>query len=374
MRLFTCDRRGRERRASVEIIGCQPRPPLALARRLPAAGHLAAPAAFLAAVRREHRRKPFDVIEGTNWYAPGALVSRIGPAPYVTRNSTPMSTSCEQDRSLRNRLDQAAARQLERAAAKASALLISNTNAHVRKIAGLYGVPGPGPAHAVIGLSQPPALRRAAGAAPYPAADEPPRLLFIGRNERRKGADLLLAALSELDRRRAFGGLGPFHATIVGMTEDDLAPLSPAARARTQVHHRLEDEEVLAALAKAHIVAAPSRYESFGLVYQEALAFGRPVAACAADPSAREFIGRSGAGLLSADHPIAYAEILSRLISSPDLRADCRQRALAASGQFTRERLARETVAVYRAAIQAVNGLSSAASSSGRAPSESIAA
>ena len=141
------------------------------------------------------------------------------------------------------------------------------------------------------------------------------------------------------------------------MTEDDLAPLSPAARARTQVHHRLEDEEVLAALAKAHIVAAPSRYESFGLVYQEALAFGR-----------------SGAGLLSADEPIAYAEILARLISSPDLRADCRQRALAASGQFTRKRLARETVAVYWAAIQAANGFSSAASSSGRAPPESIAA
>mgnify|MGYP002651722439 FL=1 len=100
----------------------------------------------------------------------------------------------------------------------------------------------------------------------------------------------------------------------------------------------------------AHIVAAPSRYESFGLVYQEALAFGRVLLASATDSSARDFVADGGvlAENTSAD---AITEALRPLIASADLRLHHRERALKAAGRFTRQSLARQTLDLYRAAI-----------------------
>jgi glycosyltransferase involved in cell wall biosynthesis len=111
------------------------------------------------------------------------------------------------------------------------------------------------------------------------------------------------------------------------------------------------------AYAEAHAVLAPSRYESFGLVYQEALAYGRPVVACAEDASARAFVGAPGAGPLAREATgAALAEALRPLLTDPALRAAYRGRALAASGRFTRAVLARETLALYDRAIAAARG------------------
>ena len=116
----------------------------------------------------------------------------------------------------------------------------------------------------------------------------------------------------------------------------------------------------------AHVIVAPSRYESFGLVYQEAMMFGRPVVACAEDPSARLFIGASGAGLLArrctGDD---LATQVQRLIEDTGLRTHHAEASRRASGMFTRDTLAAETIAAYRTAAES-NGASSSASSSGR--------
>ncbi|MDJ0277835.1 glycosyltransferase family 4 protein [Sphingomonas sp. 2R-10] len=364
VRVVTMDRSDRSMDGAVEVIGASEGGWLAWARRLPGIGHLCGPAMIARTVRRLHAERPFDVVEATNWYAPGLWVALTGPAPLVTRNSTPVATSAARSRSVRDRIDRWAAVTLEALSARASAGLISNTGAHGAKIAALYGTRPPGACHAVIGLSLPPAIVDAGRAASYPPGNDVLRLLFVGRNEPRKGTDALIGALPALAAEADAGTLPDFRLTMIGLHRQELDRLPPAALRRIDSYHRVEDDALHAALAAADIVVAPSRYESFGLVYQEAMTFGRPIAACGEDPSARLFVGGSGAGLLADDcTPQALGAILRRMLGDGDLRQALSAAARVAAGRFTRAGLAAETAAAY---VAAVNGRSSAASSPGR--------
>jgi glycogen(starch) synthase len=354
--VFSLDRTGGERRGGVTVAGLAlpPGGGLARLRRWGAAGHLAAPLAFRRAVLAAHARQPFDVAEATNWYAPAALLAGRRDLPLVTRSSTPAAFTRDAPASLRDRLDGAAADALERAQAQGSAGLIANTAAHGAVIARAYGLSGRQP-EAVIGLSLPPEITAAARGASYPDETGPVRLLFVGRAEARKGFDALLGAIAILADAAERGAGPPFRLDLIGVPPEDLpGDLPEAARARIHARGRVPAGALAQAYAEAHAVLAPSRYESFGLVYQEALAYGRPVVACAADASARAFVGAPGAGPLAPEATgAALAEALRPLLVDPALRAAYRRRALAASGRFTREVLARETLDLYARAVAA---------------------
>lgn len=373
VRVFTLDRAGRERDGPLDIIGCAPGRGLKALRRYPAIGHLAAPIAFRSAVLAEHRQRPFDVIEATNWYAPGAAIAAFGPVPLVTRNSTPAAISLAQEPTLRNRIDRAGATLIERLSARASAGLISNTASHATTIAALYHVPPQGERHAVIGLSLPQAITARGQQARYPA-NGPIELLFVGRNEPRKGFDAIRGAVTILGADVAAGRLAPFRWTLVGIEPNDVADLPQSARDRLRLFHRVNEARLHDLFEEAHVVVAPSRYESFGLVYQEAMMFGRPVVACAEDASARLFVGHSGAGLLARSCTgEAVAAALRPLLTDSTLRTQYAAASRAASGKFSRRTLGEQTIAAYRSAI-ASNGRNSRASSSGRPPSSDISA
>ncbi|MEG9504016.1 MAG: glycosyltransferase family 4 protein, partial [Methylorubrum extorquens] len=274
--------------------------------------------------------------------------------PLVTRSSTPAAFTRGPGASLRDRLDGRTADALERAQARGSAGLIANTAEHGEVIARAYRLSGRQPS-AVIGLSLPPEICSSARAAAYPETDAPLRLLFVGRAEARKGFDALLDAVAILAAEQEAGALPPFRLDLVGVPPNDLPPdLPDAARQRISARGRIDAAALAQAYADAHAVLAPSRYESFGLVYQEAMAYGRPVVACAEDASARAFVGASGAGPLAqtATGP-ALADALRPLLLDPGLRRAYRMRALAAAGRFDRASLGRETLALYEAAIAA---------------------
>jgi glycosyltransferase involved in cell wall biosynthesis len=354
--VFTLDRTGRERVGGVDVVGLGLVRGSALARlRLwGSVGHLAAPLAFRRAVLAAHAQNPFAVIEATNWYAPAALLAGRRDLPLVTRSSTPAAFTRDPATTLRNRLDGRTADALERRQARGSAGLIANTAAHEAVIARTYGLDAGRPA-AVIGLSLPPDLVARARAAPYPAAEAPLRLLFVGRAETRKGFDTLLDAMALLGGEQDQGDLPAFGLDLVGVSSEDLpADLPGAAGRRIRALGRVDGGALSEAYGRAHIVLAPSRYESFGLVYQEALAYGRPVVACAEDASARAFVGAPGAGPLArAATGRDLADALRPLLTDPALRRAYRARALAAAGRFDRGSLGRETLALYERAIAA---------------------
>ena len=356
--VFTLDRAGRETAGGVSIVGCaiDKASGLGRLRLYGGAGHLAAPLAFRRAVLAEHAARPFDVVEATNWYAPAALLTGRHGFALVTRNSTPAAFSRDPATRARDRIDGWAADRLEIRQAKGSAGLISNTGEHARRITDEYGLSGRQP-HAVVGLSLPPGTLARAKAAAYPEArvNEPLRLLFVGRAEHRKGFDMIMEAAAILGAEVDRGAIPDFEVRLVGVPAADVpADLPEPARRRVKALGRMQEEALAVEYAGAHAVLAPSRYESFGLVYQEGIAYGRPMVANALDASGREFVGDTGAGLMAAsDTGAALADAIRPILTSEEIRQSLRASALKAAGRFNRDTLGRETLALYGEARQA---------------------
>jgi glycosyltransferase involved in cell wall biosynthesis len=97
----------------------------------------------------------------------------------------------------------------------------------------------------------------------------------------------------------------------------------------------------------AELFVYPSRLEGFGLPVLEALACGTPVA-CSRVGSLLEIVGDS-ALTFPPDSEDALVACLQLALTQPALRAELQARGLAQAQQFTWERAARETLAVYRA-------------------------
>ena len=354
VRVLTLDRDGRERDGPVEVVGrrIDPSSGLGRLRRRMAVGHLAAPLAFRNLVRSEHARRPFDVVEATNWFAPGFLLAGRGPVPFVTRNSTPATIGKHARASWRDRIDGRFLDGMERRSAQRSTALISNTQAHRERIRRFYGLQHEAIHEAIAPPVDPLVLERGA-AASYPGDDTPFCFVFIGRPDHRKGFDAITDALLILSEE----DLPPFTLRLIGSGENDLpvSLKSGTPRALVEPLGRLSDDDLAREMEWAHAVLAPSRSESFGYVYQEALAYGRPLIASAEDASARAFVGEPGAGLLAETTSSPHvADAMRRLIREPALRHALRERALQAAGRCTRAECARRTADVYRRAIRSV--------------------
>jgi glycosyltransferase involved in cell wall biosynthesis len=99
--------------------------------------------------------------------------------------------------------------------------------------------------------------------------------------------------------------------------------------------------------AAATAFAYPSRYEGFGLPPLEAMACGTPVVVADAS-SLPEAVG-DAALRVPPDDLSGWTAALWRLLGDDALRDELRRRGLARAGQFSYERVARETMAIYMA-------------------------
>jgi len=159
-------------------------------------------------------------------------------------------------------------------------------------------------------------------------APGPLGLLFIGNVIPRKGLHTLLAALAQVE--------GDWRLTVTGRLDVDPnyvrrlrawveahsqsrdAPL----RHRVSFTGRLDDAELHAQFEAHHLLAVPSSYEGFGIVYLEAMAFGLPVIATTAG-GAREIVTPGLDGYLAPpeDPPALAAAIQTLLDDRERLRA-----------------------------------------------------
>jgi glycosyltransferase involved in cell wall biosynthesis len=109
-------------------------------------------------------------------------------------------------------------------------------------------------------------------------ADDGPLIVSIGRLERYKGHQRVVAALPELlelvpDARVRIVGAGPYESTLQQMARR----LGVAERVEIQAVPPGDRSGMAALIARADLVALLSEYESQGLAVLEALTLGRPV-------------------------------------------------------------------------------------------------
>ncbi len=117
----------------------------------------------------------------------------------------------------------------------------------------------------------------------------------------------------------------------------------------------VSDEELVWLYGHTTLFAFPSLYEGFGLPVLEAMAAGACVVARNASAMA-EIVGEAGALVETAD-VATLAETISGLLEAPARRAELAASARGRSRTFTVERMARLTLASYRASLgKAGNG------------------
>lgn len=165
---------------------------------------------------------------------------------------------------------------------------------------------------------------------PAPSAAAPDRgltVLFVGRLEPRKGADLLLRVAPRLldrfeDVRLEFIGDDTVSVNGTPLREQfEAAHSDKAWFSRVVFHGFVEGPARDAAYRGCDVFVAPSRYESFGLVFLEAMRAGKPSVGAAVG-GVREVIDQGESGLLPpAGDAEALYEALAALIQDPAKRA-----------------------------------------------------
>lgn len=165
-----------------------------------------------------------------------------------------------------------------------------------------------------------------------------PLVLFVGRIQPLKGADVAVQAVAELGRRDVRLVLVGGPSGEQGEAEmQRIRNLAAAAGLGGQVHFVApQPHHILATYYRAaDVVMVPSRSESFGLVALEAAACGRPV--IAADVGGLRYIvedGKTGY-LVPGRNPSAWAKVLDAALSDPARAAAMGQAAFERSSMFT---------------------------------------
>ncbi len=141
------------------------------------------------------------------------------------------------------------------------------------------------------------------------------QILFLGNLIPRKGLHILLAALATLPPHAwhltAVGSftMDPAYAQSVHRQIEDLA-----LGGQVTFTGPLVDEEVAARLFQSHVLAVPSSYEGYGIVYLEGMSFGLPAIATTAG-GAKEIITPGKDGFLIAPGDTAgLAECLGQVL------------------------------------------------------------
>jgi glycogen synthase len=228
------------------------------------------------AVLAEQRRLGlrFDVCESPEWMAEGLAVALRGRLPTVVRlhsgaaQIAPFLGNVGIDRRLAARCEAALIRRAD---------IVTGTPSIVAEVASDLGLPDDQLRPINYPVDPKPSL-------PLPAG--PGRVLFAGRLEHRKGADVLIKAVPKVlmhlpEARFVFLGAdagapdgGSYRARMQSLVDDMGVSDAVEFRGRRGGPETVEEE-----LRRATVCAVPSRWESMGYVAAEAAAVGRPVVA-----------------------------------------------------------------------------------------------
>ena len=247
-----------------------------------------------------------------------------------------------------------------------AAAVISNSEASARTIAEVYGFDPASTVHGVVLYGIVPAPGSEVRE-PAWRADGEASVLFVGRLESRKGVLDLFAAIPEVLKehpRARFVIVGSdnsaqdgFHARHGMDYPTYFRQRHPRAARRVDFLGFVDDAELDHLYRACDLFVAPSHYESFGLIYLEAMNQARPTIGCAAG-GPQEVIADGETGLLVPPGDTAsLAQAICELLADPRRRRDMgragRERLLR---RFTHTRMAAGFAEVYRRALAGGGG------------------
>jgi glycosyltransferase involved in cell wall biosynthesis len=178
----------------------------------------------------------------------------------------------------------------------------------------------------------------------------PPRyLLSVGTIEPRKNLSRLVDALGPLLQADLVDGL-----VVVGskgwLYEGFFQHLAETPwRERIVLPGFVADDDLPVVYSGATVTVQPSLYEGFGLPVLEAMACGSPV--CASKTSSLPQVGGDAARYFWPEDTDEMSETLREVLSDEALRQVMRAQGLARAEQFSWERTARQTLALYERVI-----------------------
>lgn len=221
-----------------------------------------------------------------------------------------------------------------------SEIVLASCTVEADQLSELYGadptrirVVAPGVDHAFFAPGHRPQARRALG------LPEKPLLLFVGRIQPLKGADVAVRALSELGERHdatlvvvggPSGPRGEGHLATVKRLAEDLGVAARVRFVEPQPHELLSTY-----YRAADVCVVPSRSESFGLVALEAAACGTPVVASAVG-GLTTLVDDGETGFLIDDpSPSSFASAISELLDDEELSRRMSTWSAAAARRYT---------------------------------------
>jgi glycosyltransferase involved in cell wall biosynthesis len=300
-------------------------------------------------------RLPIDVVDVPLWLAQPLALVRHAPCPVVIWLQTTLLHLIElQQRDPRAHEKMLA--DIDRFGLTAAAGCIADSHSILSDVERLYDLPGLAARTPVVY----PGLPDTAPASATSKAGDGFEVLVVGRLEQRKGTRLLLDALPRLlgsapGMRIRFVGRDNSAADgfqrETGLTYPDaFARRYPELASRVRFDGYVDDAMLAERYAAADVLLHAALYESFGLVFLEAMRASLPTVAFRSGGAAEVFSGgeRDGAVLCEPVDTDGLIAAVAALARQPERRAALGRAARCAfEAGFTSQRMARETAAGY---------------------------
>jgi glycosyltransferase involved in cell wall biosynthesis len=186
-------------------------------------------------------------------------------------------------------------------------------------------------------------------------------LLFVGRFDLHKGADILLRAFARLARDRPEVRLlfvGPDTGLSqggrrIGLKEYLESELPSSVRAKVEYFGALSRYEIEPLRRRAFVTVVPSRYETFGNVVTEAMAMGCPLVATSTGGIAETVSDRRNGLLVVEEDAQALADAVNELFGDPALAARLGEQAASDCEEYFHPRkIAEQTLQFYSAILE----------------------
>ncbi len=316
-------------------------------------------------VKRLMHDDGIQIVDSPLWLFSGLVTTISGIIPVVVR----LLTAGRQVAAIHDHRDEEGrlVGEMEQLLIERAAHLLPNTQATLDAVRKVYGVQPTADRFSIVPYGIVPAPDEAVRPFDLKRAANSLTVLFVGRLEKRKGILNLFQAIPQVLKQVLnlkfviAGGDNSQHDGFQNRTGMNY-PAYFAKHYQKFVPHvtftgAIGDEMLQSLYQACDLFVAPSLYESFGLIYLEAMNFAKPVIGCRAG-GIPEVVEHGVTGLLvEPEAPAALAEAIVSLLRSPtqlyEMGVAGRRRLL---DQFTYIQMARNFASVYRSVIQSFAG------------------